>query len=74
MVFSLSLTKAAQRVLVQTLNMTYAQQGIHVGLISVSGQVSPDNKILNPVNIADETWKFFETAENDKLEVELCES
>jgi hypothetical protein len=73
-VFSLSMTKASQRILVECLNKTYAPQGIHCGLISVSGPVSPDNKVLNPINIADEAWKFFDSGKPEDLEVELWET
>lgn len=72
-VFSLSMTKASQRILVQSLNKTYAAQNIHCGLISVSGAVDPKNKVLNPRNIADEAWKFFDSANPDDLEIELWE-
>lgn len=71
--FSLSMTKAAQRSLVQCLNETYAERGIHCGLVSASGIVSPENKVLNPRNIADEAWKFYDTAKPEQLEIELWE-
>jgi NAD(P)-dependent dehydrogenase (short-subunit alcohol dehydrogenase family) len=58
-VFSLSIVKAAQRNLVQSLNMVYGEQGIYFGLINVRGQVSPDHEIWNPPNIAKLTWDWF---------------
>ncbi|KAK3299615.1 uncharacterized protein B0H64DRAFT_430586 [Chaetomium fimeti] len=58
--FALSLVKAAQRNLVQSLNLTYAPEGVHVGVINVAGQVSPEDPVRNPTNIAAETWKWFE--------------
>ncbi|KAH6637259.1 hypothetical protein F5144DRAFT_210030 [Chaetomium tenue] len=58
--FALSLVKAAQRNLVQSLNLTYAPEGVHVGVINVAGQVFPDDPVRNPTNIAAETWKWFE--------------
>ncbi|CAN8103843.1 unnamed protein product [Discula destructiva] len=57
--FALSLVKAAQRNLMQSLNMTYAAQGINVGLINVAGQVSPEDKTWNPTNIAAKAWDWF---------------
>lgn len=59
--FALSLVKAAQRNLVQSLNMTYAPEGVHVGVINVAGIVSPDESERNPANIAAKTWEWFET-------------
>ncbi|KAG6367150.1 hypothetical protein INS49_001333 [Diaporthe citri] len=57
--FALSLVKAAQRNLVQSLSMTYASQGVHLGLINVGGQVSPEHETLNPTNAAPKAWDWF---------------
>lgn len=57
--FVLSLVKAAQRNLVQSLSLTYAPQNVHLGLINVGGQVSPDHEVFNPNNIAAKTWEWF---------------
>jgi len=71
-VFSLTMVKAAQRALVQCLDMTYREQGVHVGLISVGGQVDPKNKVLNPSNIAEKSWDLYNQKRNEwTLEVEL---
>lgn len=72
-VFSLTITKAAQRSLVEMMAQTFAPQGVHVGLISVGGPVAPEKKVLNPTNIAEKTWEFFENGKNDDLEVGLAE-
>lgn len=56
--FALSSTKAAQRTLVQCLNMTYAQEGVIVGLVNVAGQVSPEDPTWNPTNIAAKAWDW----------------
>ena len=70
--FALSLAKAAQRNLVQSLNMTYGPQGIHVGLINVGGPVSPEDKVWNPTNIASKTWDWFaQSREQPTLEVTI---
>ncbi|KAK4101300.1 NAD(P)-binding protein [Parathielavia hyrcaniae] len=59
--FALSLTKAAQRNLVQSLHMTYAPKGVHVGVVHVAGgPVSPADPVWNPGNIAVRTWEWFE--------------
>lgn len=61
--FALSLTKAAQRNLVQSLHMTYASQGVHIGVVNVQGgPVSADHEVWNPANIASKAWDWFETA------------
>lgn len=58
-VFALSLVKAAQRNMMQSLNMTYASQGVNIGLINVGGQVSPEHETWNPSNIAQKTWDWY---------------
>lgn len=60
---SLSLVKAAQRNLVQSLNTAFEESGIHVGLVSVEGVVAPENEKLNPGNIAEVTYGFYEAGE-----------
>ncbi|KKY32255.1 putative short-chain alcohol [Diaporthe ampelina] len=57
--FALSLVKAAQRSLVQSLSLTYASQGVHLGLINVGGPVSPEHETWNPANIATKAWDWF---------------
>lgn len=57
--FALSLVKAAQRNLVQSLSLTYASQGVHLGLINVGGPVSPEHETWNPTNIAAKAWDWF---------------
>nr|OQO32633.1 hypothetical protein B0A51_00011 [Rachicladosporium sp. CCFEE 5018] len=70
---SLSLTKTAQRSLVQSLNATYGKE-VHVGLITVGGQVSPEAKNLNPENIAEKTYEFYKQKRGQwGLEVEILE-
>jgi hypothetical protein len=44
---------------VQSLSLTYAPEGVHVGVINVAGQVSPDEPERNPTNIAAKTWEWF---------------
>lgn len=58
--FSLSLVKAAQCSLVMSLAKTFNSSGIHVALMTVGGAVAPENKSLNPRNIADQTWEPFD--------------
>lgn len=66
---SLSLVKAAQRNMVQSLRMAFEGKGVHVGLISVEGQVGPDEEERNPKEIARRTVGFWEGAEG--LEVKI---
>ncbi|KAK4174628.1 hypothetical protein QBC36DRAFT_242885 [Triangularia setosa] len=60
--FNLSLVKAAQRNLVQSLNLTYTSEGVHIGVINVAGQVSSEDEVRNPTRIAAKTWEWFQGA------------
>ncbi|KAL3605100.1 hypothetical protein FPOAC2_00042 [Fusarium poae] len=68
--FALSLVKAAQRNLVQSLAMVYKPQGVHVGVINVAGFVSEEEKERNPKNIAHRTWEWF-TSDGDDSPFEV---
>ncbi|KAH7087602.1 short-chain dehydrogenase/reductase-like protein SDR [Paraphoma chrysanthemicola] len=70
---SLSLVKAAQRNMVQSFNRAFSDKGVHVGLISVEGTVTSENKVLNPMNIAERTVEFWEGGVEAGLEVNLRE-
>jgi methylmalonyl-CoA mutase cobalamin-binding subunit len=73
-VFVLSLTKAAQRNLADSLWQVYGPQGVHIGLVVVGGPVSPNNKKLNPVHIAEKTWELYAQEKGAwTLEVEIRE-
>ncbi|KAF2786654.1 NAD(P)-binding protein [Melanomma pulvis-pyrius CBS 109.77] len=68
---SLSLVKAAQRNMVTSFSRAYSETGVHFGLIAVQGVVSPEAKVVNPANIAEKMWEFFE--EGTALEVLIKE-
>lgn len=71
-VFALSLAKAAQRNLMQSLNKTYASSGggVNIGLINVGGPVSPEHTTWNPSHIAEKAWGWFSGyRENPAFEV-----
>ncbi|KAF2181755.1 short-chain dehydrogenase/reductase-like protein SDR [Zopfia rhizophila CBS 207.26] len=68
---SLSLVKASQRNMVMNFSRAFGETGVHIGLISVEGVVAPQNKNLNPANIAEKTWGFFEGGKG--LEVNIKE-
>lgn len=57
--FALSMVKSALRILVQSLAATFAKEGVHIGVISVGGAVSPEAKNLNSTAIAARTWDWF---------------
>jgi NAD(P)-dependent dehydrogenase (short-subunit alcohol dehydrogenase family) len=63
--FALSLVKAAQRNLVQSLSMTYTPEGVHVGVINVTGPVTPQDACRNPQNIAEKAWEWFDEAKTN---------
>ncbi|KAI0182528.1 hypothetical protein EV127DRAFT_492354 [Xylaria flabelliformis] len=67
--FSLSLVKAAQRNLVQSLALVYGGSGVRVGMILVAGTVGLDEKVRNPTNIAEEAWKWFSSVEESPFEI-----
>ncbi|KAF2004399.1 NAD(P)-binding protein [Amniculicola lignicola CBS 123094] len=68
---SLSLVKASQRNMVQSLSRAFTKDGVHIGLITIEGVVATDKELLNPLNIARQTWKFFESGTG--LEVNIKE-
>ena len=57
--FSLSMTKAAQRTLVRCLSDRYAPQGVHCALISVGGVVDDKNDTVSAKTIAESIWAVY---------------
>ena len=49
--------------MVQSFSRAFQDSGVHSGLIRVEGTVTNENKVLNPKNIAKETFKFYEGGE-----------
>jgi hypothetical protein len=70
---SLSLVKASQRNMVQSFNRAFTESGVHVGLVSVEGEVKPENKVRNPKTIAEMTVAFWEKGVEGGLEVNVRE-
>ncbi|KAI0799210.1 NAD(P)-binding protein [Xylaria sp. FL0064] len=67
--FALSLVKAAQRNLVQSLALSYGALGVRVGMVLVSGVVGPDEKDRNPVNIAEKAWEWLRSDKEAPFEI-----
>jgi len=68
-VFSLSMAKAAQASLVKLL--AEENKGVvHIALITISGQVSPEEEVNNPANIAAKFWQLYEQ-EKGSWELEM---
>ncbi|KAF9892058.1 hypothetical protein FE257_002464 [Aspergillus nanangensis] len=63
--FALSMAKAAQANLVKSLERTFAQQGVHVGLVVVGGGPVSVDSALSPANIAEAAWKLFDQEKKD---------
>lgn len=71
-VFALSLVKAAQRNLMQSLQLTYGPEDVFFGMINVVGQVSPEAEECNPTNIANKAWEWFaKSKEEPSFEVKI---
>lgn len=63
-VFSLSMAKAAQASLAKLL--AEDNKGVvHVALVTVGGQVSPEEEVNNPKNIATKFWDLWEQKKGD---------
>ncbi|KAJ6439666.1 short-chain alcohol protein [Purpureocillium lavendulum] len=72
--FVLSMTKAAQRNMAESMAQKFGPQGVHVGLVNVSGVVDPDKKQLNARYIADRAWDLFnQPKEEQEFEVVIRE-
>ncbi|KAF2437098.1 NAD(P)-binding protein [Tothia fuscella] len=68
--FSLSLAKAAQFSLTQSLAQQYSKEGVHVAAVVVHGLVKPESEYFSPRKIAEVFWKLYEEgAEKGKREV-----
>jgi len=57
MFFSLSMVKASQRNLVESLKLSFPD--VHIALLNVGGQVSVEDKYLNPPAIAEKFWELY---------------
>lgn len=62
--FALSLSKAAQRSPVQSLDLSYASEGVHIGVINVAGPVAREDPLRNPTNIAAKAWEWVEVGKD----------
>ncbi|KAL3960027.1 hypothetical protein ACCO45_005144 [Purpureocillium lilacinum] len=72
--FVLSMTKAAQRNMAQSMAQTFSPKGVRVGLVTVCGVVDPEKKQLNPEFIADRAWDLFnQPKEQQEFEVVIQE-
>jgi hypothetical protein len=57
--FSLSLVKAAQRNLVLSLQKAYPE--VHIALLNIGGQVTPDSKYFSPQIVAEKLWEVYQS-------------
>jgi len=46
--------------MIESFHRTFGGSGVHIGLISVEGSVTPENKVLNLKTIAERTVAFWE--------------
>ncbi|KAG6005382.1 hypothetical protein E4U43_000595 [Claviceps pusilla] len=57
--FVLSIAKAAQRNLTESLAKVFHCEGVHFGLVTLAGMVTPKNTVLNPENVAKKTYELY---------------
>lgn len=57
--------------MVHSFNLAFEESGVHAGLINVGGVVAPENKNLNPKNIAEKAFAFYEGGKG--LDVDISE-
>jgi hypothetical protein len=67
--FSLSLSKASQFSLTQSLSQAFSKQGVHVAAVVVHGLVNPESEIFNPKMIAKVFWQLYEQGVKGEREV-----
>jgi hypothetical protein len=66
---SLSLVKASQKNMMESLHQAFSNSGVHIGLVHVEGTVAPKNKVLNPKTIAERTVEFWEGGQGMALNI-----
>ncbi|KAF1814867.1 NAD(P)-binding protein [Eremomyces bilateralis CBS 781.70] len=57
--FSLSLSKASQHNMTESLSQRFAGEGVHVASVVVHGLVRPDSPHFSPSKIAEVFWKLY---------------
>ena len=67
--FSLSLSKAAQFSLTQSLAQVYSREGVHVGAVVVHGLVNPESEHFSPKRIASVFWDLYQQGPKGEREV-----
>jgi NAD(P)-dependent dehydrogenase (short-subunit alcohol dehydrogenase family) len=67
--FSLSLAKAAQFSLTQSLAQAYSREGVHVAAVVVHGLVSPESEHFSPKRIAEVFWGLYQQGPKGEREV-----
>lgn len=68
--FSLGVCKSAQQNIVHNLNDQLRPRGVHCGLVMVDDTVSSEARNTNPANIAEQSWKLYESQGNGHMELE----
>jgi hypothetical protein len=58
---------------VQSLHRAFSDSGVQIGLVTVEGEVAPENKVRNPKTIAEMAVEFWEKRDREKLEVNVRE-
>lgn len=70
--FALGVCKSAQQNVVLILNNQLRHSGVHCAVVMVNGYVRPDAECTNPVNIAEESWRLYNSQGNGHMEFETA--
>jgi len=68
--FALGVCKSAQQNVITTLHNQMRPQGVHCALVMVNGHVHPDHDATSPSNIAEESWKLYNSQGNGDMDVD----
>jgi hypothetical protein len=59
--------------MVQNFALAFKDSGVKIGVLSVEGEVKPENKVLNPKTIAERAVAFWEANKKEEVEVNIRE-
>lgn len=70
--FSLGMQKAAQHNLMMSFSKVVGPKGVHVASVSIAGQVTDEDAVMNAENVARQHWSLYEEeSKHWRFEVEV---